>query len=76
MKKEEKSELFEISEDDKWSSNLAKGMENYKPQVSNFGLEPEYSHYKKLGITDELYLTIGVDLRFLKKYNPKGKIIF
>ena len=31
---------------------------------------------KKFGLTDNLYILIGIDLRWLKRYNPKNHVIF
>lgn len=56
--------------------NLLKGLEDYEPRLTSFSLDPEYDYYKKLGITDEIYIQLGHDLRWLKRFNPKGKIIF
>ena len=31
---------------------------------------------EKFGITDNLYLDTGIDLRWLKRFNPKNHVIF
>ncbi|MDO5826266.1 MAG: hypothetical protein Q4Q22_07785 [Methanosphaera sp.] len=31
---------------------------------------------KELGINDNIYILVGIDLRWLKRYNPKKHVIF
>ena len=38
--------------------------------------DPDFDFSQKLGISDYLYLDIGLDIRWLKRYNPKGHVIF
>lgn len=38
--------------------------------------DPDFDFSQKLGITDYLYLDTGIDLRRLKRLNPKNHVIF
>ncbi|AWX31612.1 hypothetical protein [Methanosphaera sp. BMS] len=31
---------------------------------------------KELGINDNIYILVGIDLRWLKRYNPENHVIF
>ena len=42
----------------------------------DFSDDPVFDFSQKLGITANIYLDIGFDLRKLKRFNPKNHIIF
>ena len=38
--------------------------------------DSDFDFYKKLGITDNLYIDTGINLRWLKRFKPKNHVIF
>ncbi len=38
--------------------------------------DSDFDFSKKLGITDNLYIDTGINLRWLKRFNPKNHVIF
>lgn len=42
----------------------------------DFSDDPDFDFSQKLGITDYIYLDTGIDLRRLKRFNPKNHVIF
>ena len=50
-------------------------MEIVKKSHIDFSDDPDFDFSKKLGITDNLYLDTGIDLRWLKRFNPKNHVI-
>ena len=51
-------------------------MDKIEASKINFSESPDIDLSKKLGLTDNLYIFIGVDLRWLKRFNPKNHVIF
>ena len=41
----------------------------------NFSEDPDIDFSQKLGLTDDIYILIGLDLRWLKRFNPKNHVI-
>ena len=39
-------------------------------------VDTEIDLTQKLGLTDNLYILMGLDLRWLKRFNPKNHVIF
>ena len=51
-------------------------MERVRKSYIDFSDDPDFDFSKKLGITDNIYLVTGIDLRWLKRFNPKKHVIF
>lgn len=51
-------------------------MDEVEASKINFSESPDIDFTKKLGLTDNLYIFIGLDLRWLKRFNPKNHVIF
>lgn len=43
---------------------------------TDFSDDPDFDFSQKMVITDNIYLDIGLDLRWLKRFNPKNHVIF
>ena len=43
---------------------------------TDFSDDPDFDFSQKMVITDNIYLDIGLDLRWLKRFNPKNQVIF
>ena len=50
--------------------------EDIEHGYTDFSDDPDFDFSQKLGITDYIYLDIGLDLRRLKRFNPKNHVIF
>lgn len=44
---------------------------HYEDCILDMSDDPDFDFSKKLGITDNIYLDMGIDLRWLKRFNPK-----
>ncbi len=51
-------------------------METVREVRHDFSDDPNFDFSQKFGINDHIYLDIGVDLKWLKRFNPKGYVIF
>ncbi|RAP49153.1 MAG: hypothetical protein BZ133_08445 [Methanosphaera sp. SHI613] len=38
--------------------------------------DDEFDYSQKCGLTDNIYILIGLDLRWFKRFNPKNHVIF
>ena len=74
MTEEEKSELQKFIDGD--YDGIPVDMEIVRKSRTDFSDDPDFDFSKKLGITDNLYLDTGIDLRWLKRFNPKNHVIF
>ena len=74
MTKEKKSERQIFIDGD--LDGIPIDMENVRQNCVDLSDDPDFDFSKKLGITDNLYLATGIDLRKLKKLNPKNHVIF
>ena len=59
--------------DDEFNKN---NPDNINYQASEIFDDSDFDLPIKLGITDYLYLDTGIDLRRLKRLNPKNHVIF
>ena len=50
-------------------------MDDIKDDYHDFS-DDDFDYKQKCGFTDNLYIAMGIDLRWLKRFNPKDHIIF
>ena len=74
MIEKNKSEFQTLTDGDLDSNPI--DMDDIEECLIDLSEDSEYNFAKKLGITDHIYLDTGIDLRRLKKFNPKNHIIF
>ena len=74
MTEKEKSELQKFIDGD--YDGIPIDMEEIKKCHTSMSEDPDFDFSKKLGITDNIYLDTGIDLRWLKRFNPKKHVIF
>ena len=74
MTEQEKSELQKFIDGD--YDGIPIDAEKIKKRIIDFSDDPDFDFSKKLGITDNIYLDTGIDLRWLKRFNPKNHILF
>ncbi|RAP44106.1 MAG: hypothetical protein BZ135_08760 [Methanosphaera sp. rholeuAM6] len=51
-------------------------MERVKKSHIDFSDDPDFDFSQKMGIKDNIYWAMGLDLRWLKRFNPKNHVIF
>ena len=73
MAKEKKSAMQILIDGD--ADGLPIDMEDVERSCIDYS-DPTIDLTKKQGLTDNLYILTGIDLRRLKKLNPKNHVIF